>query len=77
MPASPHKSAIATADPPERWSVDAGDDASATLSIPADARIERRFEIACATTVVLGADCEDGSGWHQMTVRVDGNEQWR
>ncbi len=62
---------------PERWSAEAGDGPSATLVIPADARIERHFEIACAATVVLGAGLEDGSGWHQMTVLAGGSQQWR
>ncbi|MDE2370115.1 MAG: hypothetical protein KGN16_14185 [Burkholderiales bacterium] len=62
--------------PPERWAITAGDAATATLIIPADARRERRFEIACAMTVALAAGADDGA-WHQMTVQADGTEQWR
>jgi hypothetical protein len=60
---------------PERWSLDAGDAASATLTIPADAHRERRFEIACAHTVGVPADAT--GAWHQMTVRADGTQQWQ
>lgn len=64
---------------PERWTQDGGDSASATLVIPADARFERRFEIACAMTVMLPTDAEEGEGaaWHQMTVQAGGSQQWR
>ncbi len=60
---------------PERWTLSAGDAATATLHIPADARRERRFEIACAITVAV-----PGGGrqpWHEMTVQADGQRQWR
>ncbi|MDE1929271.1 MAG: hypothetical protein KGL18_17830 [Burkholderiales bacterium] len=62
--------------PPERWVLSAGDAATATLTIPADARRERRFEIACAVTVALPAGAPGGA-WHQMTVQADGTEQWQ
>lgn len=70
---------------PERWAIDGGDSAVATLVIPADARRERRFEIACAMTVTLPADSDQSgskrgeahSPWHQMTVQANGTEQWR
>ena len=58
---------------PERWHVDAGDAASTTLTIPADALRERRFEIACAMTVTVSA----GANWQQMTVLANGAQQWR
>lgn len=61
--------------PPERWALEAGDAASATLTIPADARRERRFEIACAITVLRPA--EGASAWHQMTVQAGGVQLWR
>lgn len=64
-----------THTPPERWSLDAGDTATATLTIPADARRERRFEIACAVTV--GVPEVARQPWHQMTVLADGVQQWR
>jgi hypothetical protein len=60
---------------PERWTLDAGDAASATLHIPADARRERRFEIACAATVAVPEDHADA--WLQMTVQADGQQQWQ
>jgi hypothetical protein len=61
--------------PPERWHLSAGDAATATLTIPADARRERRFEIACAITVDVPA--EAAAPWHQMTVQANGTQQWR
>ena len=61
---------------PERWSLSAGDAATVTLTIPADARRERRFEIACATTVGLPADARPGA-WLQLTVQADGAQQWK
>ena len=61
--------------PPERWAITAGDAATATLLIPADARRERRFEIACAITV---GQRESATGaWHQMTVLANGAQQWQ
>ena len=60
---------------PERWSVHAGDAANATLVVPADARRERRFEIACALTVAVPADASQP--WHGMTVLANGTQQWR
>jgi hypothetical protein len=63
------------ATPPERWAINAGDAAQATLRIPADARRERRFEIACAMTVSAPADVRSAA-WHQMTVHADGQLQW-
>ncbi|MBA4177877.1 MAG: hypothetical protein C0505_15175 [Leptothrix sp. (in: Bacteria)] len=63
------------AGPPERWSLSAGDAPSAVLVIPADARRERRFEIACAVTVAVP---EAASGaWLQMTVQANGAQQWQ
>ena len=72
-PASP--TAAATTLAPERWSTQAADAATATLSIPADARRERRFEIACAVTVNVPA--ESTSPWLQVTVQANGTQQWR
>ena len=60
---------------PERWQLSAGDAATATLTIPADAKHERRFEIACAITV--GVPDPAGTGWLQMTVQANGTQQWR
>jgi hypothetical protein len=60
---------------PERWAVTAGDAATATLLIPADAKRERRFEIACAITVSVPAEVHNA--WHQMTVQANGAQQWR
>ena len=60
---------------PERWQLSAGDAATATLTIPADAKHERRFEIACAITVAVPA--EAAAPWHQMTVQANGAQQWR
>ena len=59
----------------ERWQVDAGDATLANLHIPPDARRQRRFEIACAMTVRLGADAAAGA-WHAMAVQLDGAQQW-
>lgn len=61
----------------ERWSVAAGDAVQARLRIPADARRERRFEIAVAMTVHLPADGDPARTWHQLTVHADGRQQWQ
>ena len=65
----------------ERWHIDAGDAATATLVIPADARRERRFEIACAVTVTVPAAVTGlataTDPWLQMSVRANGTQQWR
>ena len=61
--------------PPEHWALDAGDAATATLTIPADARRERRFEIACAVTV--GVPAQGPPGWLQMSVQANGTQQWK
>ena len=60
---------------PERWSLSADDAATAALTIPADARRERRFEIACAITVGVPEAARSPS--HQMTVLANGVQQWR
>jgi len=60
---------------PERWCLSAADAATATLNIPADARRERRFEIACAVTVAVPQDSP--APWHQVTVLANGTQQWR
>lgn len=60
---------------PERWALQALDAATATLTIPADARRERRFEIACAVTVAVPADA--ASPWLQVTVHANGAQQWQ
>jgi hypothetical protein len=72
---SPPDLAGPAAPPPERWAVSAGDAPQATLRIPADARRERHFEIACAMTVSAPAPPAPGA-WHQMTVHADGQQQW-
>ena len=59
----------------EQWRLSADDDATATLVIPADARRERRFEIACAITV--GVPEEGPAGWLQMTVQANGAKEWQ
>ena len=59
---------------PEHWQLSVGDAGTATLTIPADARRERRFEIACAITVAVPADA--AAPWHQMTVQANGSKQW-
>ncbi len=61
---------------PERWALDAGDDPGATLTVPADARRERRFEIAVALTVGVPDDVAPGA-WLQLTVMVNGVQQWQ
>jgi hypothetical protein len=61
----------------ERWSIDAGEAATATLEIPADAHRERRFEIACSATVAVPADGRDGAAWIQLTVLANGARQWQ
>ncbi len=61
--------------PPERWTLSAGDAATATLTIPADAKRERRFEIACAMTV--GVPEDSSGGWLQLTVQANGAKEWQ
>ena len=61
---------------PERWALSAGDAASATLSIPPDAQRDRQFEIASAITVTMFGD-NLAAAWHQMTVRLNGLQQWQ
>ena len=60
---------------PERWTLSADDAATATLTIPADALRERRFEIACAITVAVPESAAHPS--HQMTVQANGVQLWR
>jgi len=60
---------------PERWQLAAGDAATATLTIPADARRERRFEIACAVTVAVPEGAR--TPWLQVTVLANGAQQWQ
>ncbi len=71
MPTPP----LAAVPAPERWQLDAGDAAGATLVIPADARRERRFEIACAVTVHVPAAAVDPT--LQINVLANGAQQWR
>ena len=53
-----------------------GDDAATTtLTIPADARRERRFEIACAVTVAVPEAAV--APWLQVSVQANGTLQWR
>jgi hypothetical protein len=60
---------------PERWTLRVHDRPEAALTIPPDARRERRFDIACALTV----RCPDplAGAWHQMTVFANGKQQWQ
>jgi hypothetical protein len=62
---------------PERWTLNAGDAPTATLTIPADARRERRFEIACAVTVAVPETATPARCWHQMTVLANGSQLWQ
>jgi hypothetical protein len=73
MPAPPVPSA--RSQRAERWALSAGDAATATLVIPADAGRDRRFEIACAITVSVPAGAT--RAWHEMTVQANGAQQWR
>ena len=61
---------------PERWAIQAADAATATLTIPADARRERRFEIACAVTVSVPGEAS-AAAWLQVTVQANGTQQWK
>lgn len=62
---------------PEHWALKAGDEATATLLIPADLKRERRFEIACAITVAVPEAAPGAAPWLQMTVLADGAQQWQ
>ena len=61
---------------PERWALATGDAATASLQIPADARRERGFEIACAATVAVPENAAPAA-WLQLTVQANGAHQWR
>ncbi len=56
----------------ERWRADAGTGDVATLTIPADARRPRRFEIDCRFVVARKAP----GARHGMRVEVDGALEW-
>lgn len=75
MPTPTPTATAITITAPERWQISAGDAASATLVIPADARRERRFEIACAVTVNVPAAAVEPT--LQMSVLANGAQQWR
>jgi hypothetical protein len=60
---------------PERWTLTAGDAATAMLTIPADAKRIRRFEIACAVTVGVPEDAREA--WFQVTVQANGSKEWQ
>ncbi|MEO8281012.1 MAG: hypothetical protein ABI564_15035 [Ideonella sp.] len=60
---------------PERWTIDAGDAALASLQVPPDAVRERRFEISCSMTVQRIN--EAAVAWHRLTVLADGLQQWQ
>lgn len=61
---------------PEHWQIDAGDAARAVLSIPADARRVRRFEISCEMRVRLRSP-QPEPAWHELTLHADGTQLWR
>jgi hypothetical protein len=69
------KARAPAATPPERWVLDAGDAEVATLTVPADALRERRFEVSCAMSVRVPPGTTDA--WHRMTVLADGARQWQ
>ncbi len=60
---------------PEHWQLDAGDVPSAVLTIPADAKRQRRLEIAIA--VVVGVPADAPAPWLQVTVQANGAQQWK
>ena len=60
---------------PERWAIQGGDAATTTLTIPADAKRERRFEIGCAVTVGVPEDAV--TPWLEVTVQANTTLQWR
>lgn len=62
-------------DPSEHWHADAGDAPRAVLTIPADARRVRRFEISCVMSVRLRAP--QAGAWHELTLHADGAQLWR
>jgi hypothetical protein len=60
---------------PEHWAIDGADAPTVTLHIPADAKRERRFEIAMAVTVGVPADAKEP--WLQVSVLANGAQQWK
>lgn len=71
---TPSSSAAQTAPRPERWRLDAGEQPDALLTIPADARRERRFEIS--VTMSVRARPGARAPWHELRVLADGELQW-
>lgn len=65
---------MADQDPaPEHWDVRCPGGDVAVLTIPADARRERRFEITCRFVVARRGDAPAS---HAMTVEVNGAQEW-
>jgi len=60
---------------PEHWAIDGGDAPNLSLHIPADAKRERRFEIAIAVTVGVPADAKEP--WLQVAVLANSTQQWK
>jgi len=60
---------------PERWATDAGTRDVATLTIPADAKSDRCFEIDCRFVVRRRDDAV--GAWHAMKVTADGALEWQ
>lgn len=60
---------------PEHWSVQAGDATVAQLDIPADAKRERRFEIAISMSV--RALDNASAPWHELRIHANGQLQWQ
>lgn len=60
---------------PERWQVDAGEAPVARLTVPADLRRERVFEVSVTMSVRVAPDAV--GAWHRLTVLADGVRQWQ
>jgi len=62
-------------NPPERWSTDAGARDVAQLTVPPDARRDRRFEVFCHFVVARKGEA-DAEAWHGMRIDVNGSLEW-
>jgi hypothetical protein len=61
---------------PERWRADAGERDVAVLTIPPDAKRDRRFEVFCRFVVARRADTGD-EAFHGLRVDVNGALEWQ
>ena len=59
---------------PEHWSVDAGTESVAVLTIPGLLSRARVFDVDATLIVEVPRDTE--GAWHQLTIELDGQREW-